>query len=662
MGRFNFGKAMKAAVKDGTLEKAVDKMEADLAAEEEEATTTATAELPPSDQNLVVRCPPRSASSSPTIRGSAQITPMPLLRLSAFDRLVAGRTVPMIWYYRTTLNTSRLVRALEATLGAYPVLCGRYAAAVEGRPPYDAVALTNEGIPLEVRHSASTLPAATAHLRAEEAEGGCDSSSSSSASASAPRFFARSTHATVCPTRVAMDPDAYATAPPLVSLRITHFAGGGTAIALLAQHAIMDAEADMDFMSSWAQMYRAAEGASLAAACASLAPDHSRGDAFASITTTGQDLPAKEEGGEDAVLPALDFESGSDAQLGAPPPGLEGTRVIAHGEQHIPAFAHLLPRIAGDAACVVPFTAAQLDAIKASAVAELAADGTSRTTSSEAGEWISTDDALTALVWRALFAMRSEQLDLNTATMATTTTLMRAVNLRRRIAPPLSSGFCGNAVMNLATRCAASTFGGGAADGAGAAGAGAPSRLCLGAVAAKLRRDLTAGSSDSVIRAHAAWVDRAHNVANARVKFAHDADGLTFVVSSWRCDWERVVFANSSAVDADEDHGVPLCFDHGALAPIVANFTSRKGGDGVDVWTCGTESAVIHFARTLEAAKTDLLLLSSPRVAAAEKEKKKKEEEEVEDTGAEAGTTGRAAKVEEGTTEAASVGVPTVSK
>ena len=104
MGRFNFGKAMKAAVKDGTLEKAVDKMEADLAAEEEEATTTATAELPLSDQNLVVRCPPRSASSSPTIRGSAQITPMPLLRLSAFDRLVAGRTVPMIWYYRTTLN------------------------------------------------------------------------------------------------------------------------------------------------------------------------------------------------------------------------------------------------------------------------------------------------------------------------------------------------------------------------------------------------------------------------------------------------------------------------------------------------------------------------------------------------------------------------------
>lgn len=31
MGRFNFGKAIKKAAKDGSLEKAVDKMEADLA-------------------------------------------------------------------------------------------------------------------------------------------------------------------------------------------------------------------------------------------------------------------------------------------------------------------------------------------------------------------------------------------------------------------------------------------------------------------------------------------------------------------------------------------------------------------------------------------------------------------------------------------------------
>ena len=58
--------------------------------------------------------------------------------------------------------------------------------------------------------------------------------------------------------------------------------------------------------------------------------------------------------------------------------------------------------------------------------------------------------------------------------------------------------------------------------------------------------------------------------------------------SSWRCDWEGAVF------DA-----APVAIDHGALTPVVASFTRRPNGDGLDVWTAGPQAAVDAFATAL---------------------------------------------------------------
>jgi hypothetical protein len=74
-----------------------------------------------------------------------------------------------------------------------------------------------------------------------------------------------------------------------------------------------------------------------------------------------------------------------------------------------------------------------------------------------------------------------------------------------------------------------------------------------------------------------------------------DPLALTFIASSWDFAWELVDFGG----------GPPLCFDHGALAPIVANFTPRRGGSksgGVDVWWSGPRGALEEFTGLLGGA------------------------------------------------------------
>ena len=68
-----------------------------------------------------------------------------------------------------------------------------------------------------------------------------------------------------------------------------------------------------------------------------------------------------------------------------------------------------------------------------------------------------------------------------------------------------------------------------------------------------------------------------------------DANALTFIVSSWLCDWEGASF-----------DGSPLCFDHGALTPVVVNFVLRAHGDGINVYASGPNAALGHFIRLLK--------------------------------------------------------------
>ena len=62
------------------------------------------------------------------------------------------------------------------------------------------------------------------------------------------------------------------------------------------------------------------------------------------------------------------------------------------------------------------------------------------------GTWITSDDAVTALIWRAITRVRSTNLD-----MSLTSTMARAANLRGKLDPPLPASFLANCVVALFT-------------------------------------------------------------------------------------------------------------------------------------------------------------------------------------------------------------------
>ena len=49
------------------------------------------------------------------------------IELSPFDVANAGRSIPLVWFYKETLDTPGLLESLRHTLCDYPVFCGRYA-------------------------------------------------------------------------------------------------------------------------------------------------------------------------------------------------------------------------------------------------------------------------------------------------------------------------------------------------------------------------------------------------------------------------------------------------------------------------------------------------------------------------------------------------------
>ena len=70
-----------------------------------------------------------------------------------------------------------------------------------------------------------------------------------------------------------------------------------------------------------------------------------------------------------------------------------------------------------------------------------------------------------------------------------------------------------------------------------------------------------------------------------------DANALTFIVSSWGFDWEGADFGAK-----------PVCFDHGALVPIVAVLIPRPRDDGMNVYASGPQASLEEFVSTLMGA------------------------------------------------------------
>eukprot|EP00286_Rhodomonas_abbreviata_P002309 CAMPEP_0181344320 /NCGR_PEP_ID=MMETSP1101-20121128/32111_1 /TAXON_ID=46948 /ORGANISM="Rhodomonas abbreviata, Strain Caron Lab Isolate" /LENGTH=400 /DNA_ID=CAMNT_0023456117 /DNA_START=93 /DNA_END=1292 /DNA_ORIENTATION=+ len=312
--------------------------------------------------------------------------------LSPYDLANMGRSTPMTWFYEATLDPEALIAALEQTLAFYPVFCGRY-----NQTPPSAIALSNAGVPVQTCTTEEvTLAAAIAHLP----------NATPSAEAS---IFSRSAHEPFVPAKAPMDPDAGSPDVPLLALKITTFAlGGGTAIGMLLQHGVADADAQIAFMRNWSRIFR---GLAL-----DPSPIHDRGLGLPPSPPSGAPLLAR--------------------------PDRFNMLLVPPGEPAVPPFMAVMPKIAGPQVCVVPLTKAALAAQKAAASAGLAE-----------GAFVSTDDVACARVWQALCTMRCAQLGLG-VDCEEVSTCSRACNFRRRTEPPLGEGYCGNELRMSASHVA----------------------------------------------------------------------------------------------------------------------------------------------------------------------------------------------------------------
>mmetsp|Transcript_102075 Transcript_102075/g.284165 ORF Transcript_102075/g.284165 Transcript_102075/m.284165 type:complete len:494 (+) Transcript_102075:63-1544(+) len=424
------------------------------------------------------------------------------LELSPFDQMLysPAKPIPMVWFYKETLDSDALLSALKLTLKAYPVFCGRYAS------PPTAVELNNAGVPVEIRMAhKSDIPVleAVAHLP-------------TSPEATSPCFFPLSDLENFLPAKEAPGCSDL----PLLSVRITTFAAGGTAVGMLLQHGIGDADAEISFARNWSRVFR---GLAMEPA-----PIHER--------CTVNQLAA------------------GDLATGEKPTGFK-VRVIPPGEQYVPEFMGVLPKVVGTQVCIVPLPARIVKEMKEAACVELPPD-----------QYISTDDVVTARVWRGLCAIRCAQLGL-AVDSAESTTCVRAWNFRHRTDPPLGAGYCGNGVSHVWTELTVREL----------------LAMPLSAVARHLRVSLQAHKSETVA-ARAQWLQQTQQTG-CTVKIAFDQHALTFNISSWGFDWEGVDF-----------NAKPLCFDHGALVPFVAVIIPRSQGDGLNVHAIGPQESMEQFA------------------------------------------------------------------
>jgi hypothetical protein len=200
--------------------------------------------------------------------------------------------------------------------------------------------------------------------------------------------FRRTAHEAYVPCKAGMDPDDGRATTPLLRVRITLF-DDGTAVGVLVQHAITDIEGLVAFMRAWSRCVR------------------------------GEDVSSP--GREDRWAPASTVEE-------------EAPERWAPSEKP-PEFVGVARRIRTEDCCVLPLPASTLAALKAAAC--------------ESSEpYASTDDVLTARVWRALVVCRLAQLGLPT-TKAGTTCCLRAANVRQVL--DLPEDYAGNATTDVCT-------------------------------------------------------------------------------------------------------------------------------------------------------------------------------------------------------------------
>ena len=300
----------------------------------------------------------------------------------------------------------------------------------------------------------------------------------------------RTAHEAYVPSKAGMDPDDGRAATPLLRVRITLF-DQGTAVGVLVQHAITDIEGLVAFMRAWSRCAR---------------------------------------GGD--VSPRQDRWAPNTVDEEAPERWAPSERP--------PEFVGVARKIRTEDCCVLQLPASTLAALKAAA--------------GESEPYASTDDVLTARLWRALVVCRLAQLGLPMS-KAGTTCCLRAANVRQVLG--LSEDYAGNATTDVCTELPARELLG----------------ARVGAVAGKLRSDLLATRTSDQVQARGAFFRGAQKMRQ-RIRKRFDEQALTFIMSSWSAPWDAVDFGA----------GPPVALDHGAIAPVVCVFVRRPQNDGVNVY------------------------------------------------------------------------------
>ena len=441
--------------------------------------------------------------------------------MSPFDIRNMGRSIPMCWFFSSSLNPDELVDSLRKTLIAYPVLSGRY----DGKKPPTQFNLSNQGVPVDVctwHDTSMSAQAAAHHLPYTPHQ------------TQTSEFFIQS-HTPFVPDKKGMDPDAANPDAPLLKVKIISYPAGGTSVGILVQHGVCDAESAIQFMIQWSRIHKS-QGFSPV-------PMHDRAE----------------------YLETLDHSNVLFGGPGEPPAGSLMTNVPAGASPSPPAFARHMNSIMGDPAqaraVIVPCPRLICTNWKAAANAGLAD-----------GAFVSTDDIVSARCWQALCSMRCQQLGVSMDSQDIVTTCNRAWNFRKRISPPLPEGYCGNAVSGVFTQMTV-----------GSLLAMSPAKVAL-----KLRSSLQKTSSHDVA-ARGKWI-QARMKEGGTPKQIWDEHAFTFIISSWNFPWEEVDFAGST----------PICFDHGAIVPVVAVLVPRAKKDGLNVYASGPNDGSLQtFVNTL---------------------------------------------------------------
>ncbi|MEE4593244.1 acyltransferase [Streptomyces sp. DSM 41524] len=150
---------------------------------------------------------------------------------------------------------------------------------------------------------------------------------------------------------------------PLFTVKLTHMKGGGSILGLTMNHAVGDGSSYMSFLEAWSHEHRGLGYAK---------PNHDRG-----------------------VIDALGAPASGDTLTGSLT-GSAHLTVTGRGQKTAFVGRALRGTFGGVTTVTTRFTAAELTAMKDAAMADLA--GTDR--------WVSTNDALTAHLWKVLGALR----------------------------------------------------------------------------------------------------------------------------------------------------------------------------------------------------------------------------------------------------------------